>query len=47
MLINVRNLTKVYEMGDVRVHALRGVSFTVESGEFIAIVGPSGSGNPQ
>ena len=44
MLINVRNLTKVYEMGDVRVHALRGVTFTVESGEFIAIVGPSGSG---
>ena len=44
MLIDVRNLTKVYEMGDVRVHALRGVTFTVESGEFIAIVGPSGSG---
>ena len=44
MLIDVRNLTKVYEMGDVRVHALRGVSFNVESGEFIAIVGPSGSG---
>ena len=44
MLINVRDLTKVYEMGDVRVHALRGVTFTAESGEFIAIVGPSGSG---
>ena len=44
MLIDVRNLTKVYEMGDVQVHALRGVTFTVESGEFIAIVGPSGSG---
>jgi putative ABC transport system ATP-binding protein len=44
MLIDVRNLTKVYEMGDVKVHALRGVSFTVENGEFIAIVGPSGSG---
>ena len=44
MLINVRDLTKVYEMGDVQVHALRGVTFTVESGEFIAIVGPSGSG---
>lgn len=44
MLIDVRNLTKVYEMGDIRVHALRGVSFTAESGEFIAIVGPSGSG---
>lgn len=44
MLIDVRSLTKVYEMGDVEVHALRGVTFTVESGEFIAIVGPSGSG---
>ena len=44
MLIDVRNLTKVYEMGDVRVHALRGVSFTAQNGEFIAIVGPSGSG---
>ncbi len=44
MLIDVRSLTKVYEMGDVKVHALRGVTFTVESGEFIAIVGPSGSG---
>jgi putative ABC transport system ATP-binding protein len=44
MLIDVRDLTKVYEMGDIQVHALRGVSFTVASGEFIAIVGPSGSG---
>ena len=44
MLIDVRGLTKVYEMGDVQVHALRGVTFTIESGEFIAIVGPSGSG---
>ncbi len=44
MLIDVRNLTKVYEMGDVQVHALRGVTFTVDSGEFIAIMGPSGSG---
>ena len=44
MLIDVRDLTKVYEMGDVEVHALRGVTFTAESGEFIAIVGPSGSG---
>ena len=44
MFIDVRNLTKIYQMGDVQVHALRGVSFTVESGEFIAIMGPSGSG---
>ncbi len=44
MLIDVRDITKIYEMGDVQVHALRGVSFTVDPGEFIAIMGPSGSG---
>jgi len=44
VLIDVRNLKKIYQMGDVKVNALRGVSFTVENGEFIAIVGPSGSG---
>ena len=44
MLIDVRDLTKVYEMGDVQVHALRGVSFTITEGEFLAIMGPSGSG---
>ena len=44
MLIDVRNLKKIYAIGKVEVHALRGVSFTVEQGEFIAIMGPSGSG---
>lgn len=44
MLIDVRDLTKIYQMGDVQVHALRGVSFTITEGEFIAIMGPSGSG---
>ncbi len=44
MLIDVKDITKIYEMGDVEVHALRGVSFTVEPGEFIGIMGPSGSG---
>ncbi len=44
MLIDVKDITKIYEMGDVQVHALRGVSFTVDPGEFIGIMGPSGSG---
>ena len=44
MLIDVKDLTKVYQMGDVQVHALRGVTFSITPGEFIAIMGPSGSG---
>jgi putative ABC transport system ATP-binding protein len=44
VLIDVKDLTKVYQMGDVQVHALRGVSFSITQGEFIAIMGPSGSG---
>ena len=43
-VIRVENLTKVYQMGDIQVHALRGVSFTVQKGEVLAIMGPSGSG---
>lgn len=43
-VIQIENLTKVYQMGEIQVHALRGVSFTVKSGEVLAIMGPSGSG---
>ena len=43
-IIQAENVTKVYRIGKVDVPALRGVSFTVEKGEFVSIVGPSGSG---
>ena len=43
-VVDIRNVTKVYAMEDQRVEALRGVSFTVDEGEFIAIMGASGSG---
>jgi macrolide transport system ATP-binding/permease protein len=43
-VIRVENVSRIYHAGDVDVHALRDVSVTVESGEFIAIVGSSGSG---
>jgi len=39
-----RDVTKVYTMGTVEVHALRGVTFEIERGEYVAIMGPSGSG---
>jgi putative ABC transport system ATP-binding protein len=39
-----RDLTKVYVMGDVQVHALRGVDFDLSPGEFVVLLGPSGSG---
>lgn len=43
-VLKIENLTKVYGAGNSEVRALDGVSFTVEKGEFLAIIGPSGSG---
>ena len=43
-VISVRDLTKVYTLGEHKVHALRSVSLDVKRGEFVSVIGPSGSG---
>jgi putative ABC transport system ATP-binding protein len=43
-LIQIEDMTKIYQMGEVQVHALRGVSLEVKAGEYAAIMGTSGSG---
>jgi putative ABC transport system ATP-binding protein len=42
--VQLRNVTKTYQMGEVQVHALRGMNLAIQEGEFVVIVGPSGSG---
>jgi putative ABC transport system ATP-binding protein len=43
-MIEIKNVTKTYQTGAVAFQALKGVSFTIDDGEFVAIMGPSGSG---
>ena len=43
-LLEVQNLSKTYGSGEATVHALKGATFSVPKGEFVAIVGESGSG---
>ncbi|MFN2632611.1 MAG: ABC transporter ATP-binding protein [Thermoanaerobaculia bacterium] len=44
VLIDIRDITKVYQMGQEQVHALSGVTVGVDRGEYVAVMGPSGSG---
>ncbi|HNI12560.1 MAG TPA: ATP-binding cassette domain-containing protein, partial [bacterium] len=44
MLIDIRNITKRYQIGTEEVHALRGVSLQIKKNDYIALMGPSGSG---
>jgi putative ABC transport system ATP-binding protein len=44
VVINVADLTKTYASGELQVQALRGLTFTINRGEYVAIMGPSGSG---
>ena len=43
-LIELRNITKTYDLGEVKVHALRETELFIERGEYVALLGPSGSG---
>jgi putative ABC transport system ATP-binding protein len=43
-MIEARNITKIYKIGDIETVALKNVSFTIKDGEFVSIMGPSGSG---
>ena len=43
-IIQLKNITKIYQVGEEKVHALDGVSIQIQKNEYVAIMGPSGSG---
>ena len=43
-LIELRDVRRVYDLGEVEVHALRSVTLNIERGEYVALIGPSGAG---
>ena len=43
-VINLSNITRIYEMGAEQIHALEGISLQVDRNEYLAVMGPSGSG---
>ena len=43
--IEVKNLSKIYQMGEVKIKAIENVSFSIDEGELVVILGPSGAGN--
>ena len=43
-LVELKDVKKTYQMGEVKIHAVDGVSFEIKKGEFVVIVGPSGAG---
>lgn len=45
-VIELQNIKRDFQVGEETVHALRGVSFTINEGEFVTIMGTSGSGSP-
>ena len=42
--VKLKNVTKIYQMGEVQIRAVDGIDFSIDKGEFVAVVGPSGAG---